>query len=77
MSLIFYSKIGCPWGDEVRDFLLQNHIEFDEREMTQNDSFRKECLDKTGQTKCPTFDIDGHLFPDSDVLALKRFLHKD
>lgn len=72
--IIFYSKTGCPWGDSAREFLVSHNIPFDERDMYKNRAFIDECIQKTGQSKCPTFDIDGHYLPDSDAEALKLYL---
>jgi glutaredoxin 3 len=62
--LILYTKNGCPWCDEVRDFLMENKIHFEEREVRLNEEYFKEMMDKSGQTKAPTIDLDGEIFSD-------------
>lgn len=74
MGIIFYSKTGCPWGDDVRDFLDDKNIPFVEKEMLGNPAFKDECITKSGQWKCPTLDIDGHILADSDVDQVHRYL---
>ncbi len=73
-NIILYSKIGCPWGDEVRDFLNSKNITFTEKEMLSNPQFKDECITKSGQWKCPTLDIDGHILADSDADQVQKYL---
>lgn len=74
MNIIFYSKTGCPWGDEVRDYLTSKNIPFEEREMLGNPEYKDECIAKSGQWKCPTLDIDGHILPDSDAKQVDKYI---
>ena len=74
MSIIFYSKTGCPWGDEVRDLLVSKNISFDERDMRKDPKYMDECIAKTGQSKCPTLDIDRHILADSDAKTVAEYL---
>lgn len=75
MNIIVYTKTGCPWGVEVLNFLKSKNIPFEEREMFGNPSFKDECIQKSGQWKCPTIDIDGHILPDSDAKQLEEYLN--
>ncbi len=76
MKIIIYTKTGCPWCLEVLDYLKNQNLSFEERNMTENPEFTEECQKKSGQTKAPTFDIDGKILADSDVDQLKNFLKK-
>ena len=62
--IIMYTKIGCPWCDEVRELLQEKKIWFEEREVILNDKYFKELKDKSEQTRTPTFDIEGEIFVD-------------
>ncbi len=42
--------------------------------MFKNEEFKKECIAKSGQWKCPTLDIDGHIMPDSDAKQVAEYL---
>lgn len=72
--IILYTKTGCPWGIQVVQFLQSKHIPFEERNMTEHDEYRLEALAKTGQSKCPTLDIEGHMLPDSDAKQVEEYL---
>ena len=42
--------------------------------MTENDAYRLEAIDKSGQWKCPTLDIEGHILADSDATQIETYL---
>ncbi|MES2224261.1 MAG: glutaredoxin domain-containing protein [Patescibacteria group bacterium] len=75
MNIIFYSKTGCPWGDEVRNLLTSKNIAFEEREMNSHPEFKEECISKSGQSKCPTLDIDGFILADTDAKSVEEYLN--
>ncbi len=72
--IILYTKTGCPWGTQVINFLTGLNIPFEERNMLENDAYRIEAMEKSGQWKCPTLDINGHILSDSDVVQIETYL---
>jgi len=74
MKIIAYFKTGCPWCEDARDFLENKKISFEERNVTENKEYFIEMQKKSGQTKAPTFDIDGEILADSDKEALEKYL---
>jgi glutaredoxin 3 len=74
MSLIIYTKTGCPWCIEALEFLQKNNVNFEEREVRNNPNFMKELEEKSGQTKAPTIDLDGEILADTDASAIELFL---
>jgi len=74
MNIIVYTKTGCPWGTQVLDFLRSKDLNFEERNMTENETFKKEAMEKSGIFKCPTLDIDGHILADSDAKQVEVYL---
>ena len=74
MSIIVYTKTGCPWCKGALDYMNENHIEYEEREVLRNPKFFEELVSKSGQNKTPTFDIDGHILADSDKDQLATYL---
>ncbi|HYC34464.1 MAG TPA: glutaredoxin family protein [Candidatus Paceibacterota bacterium] len=73
-NIIVYTKTGCPWRDEVLDFLEETGVSFEERNMSENNEFRKEAIEKSGVAICPTLDIDGHILADSDAAEVRSYL---
>ena len=74
MSLIVYTKRGCPWCDEVLELLNLKKVEFEEREVLSNANYFKEMEEKSRQTKAPTLDLDGDILADTDAKAVEVFL---
>lgn len=71
-NIIFYSKNGCPWCDEMRDYLQEKALDFEEREVLDNSNYFEEMKVKSGQTKTPTLDIDGEIYADVGVEDVKN-----
>ncbi len=76
MSLIIYTKTGCPWCKEALEMLRKNDVSYEERQVLGNDAFYKELVEKSGQNKTPTIDLDGAILADSDAEAIKKFLQE-
>lgn len=74
--MILYTKTGCPWCDEVRNYLIENDLTFEERNVTSNDEFFKEMFDKSGQEKAPTLDINGEIFADLGADEVEEILRE-
>jgi len=74
MSLIVYTKTGCPWCIDALKFLEDNNVNFEEREVRSNPEFMKELEEKSGQNKAPTLDLDGEILADTDAKAIEVFL---
>lgn len=74
MSLIIYTKTGCPWCIAALNYLNEKKITYEEREVRSNPEFRKELEEKSGQSKAPTIDLDGEILADTDAEAIEIFL---
>ena len=74
MSLIVYTKTGCPWCRDVLDFLREKEVVFEEREVRGNKTFFDEMIAKSGQTKAPTLDFMGEILADTDRDAVEVLL---
>ena len=66
MSIILYTKTGCPWCKGVLDLFKKKNSQFEEREVTGNKAYYDELVAKSNQTKTPTMDLDGEITADSD-----------
>jgi glutaredoxin 3 len=74
MNIIVYTKTGCPWCIGVTDFLNEKGIDFEERNVTENEVFFTEMQAKSGQTKAPVVEIDGKIIADTDKEEIEREL---
>jgi len=74
MRILVYTKTKCPWAQDVLAFLTLHRLPFVEKDMYVKEEYKRECLNKTGQWKSPTVDIDGHLIPDTDPKQVGEYL---
>jgi len=72
--ITFYSKEGCPWCDDARKYMEENNIQFTEKEVRNNKDFLDEMIKISGQSKAPTFVIDGVVLADASAKELDDFL---
>ncbi len=72
-KVIVYSAEWCPWCHRAIDFLKQNKIEFEVRDVEQG-NYGEEAMKKSGQAGIPVIDIDGKIVTGFDVEKLKAIL---
>lgn len=70
-----YSTEMCPWCHKAKDFLKQNKIEFEDKNVAEDDDARNEMLEKSGQMGVPVIDIDGTIIIGFDVEAIRKSLN--
>ncbi|HBE23308.1 MAG TPA: NrdH-redoxin [Verrucomicrobiales bacterium] len=73
---ILYVKTGCPWCDEVIDYLNENHIPYQNIVVSGNRAAMQQMVDLSGQSKAPTLDWHGQVLADFGVDELILFLIK-
>ncbi len=73
---ILYLKPGCPWCEDVVDFLAERNIAIRKVIVTGNPEAMREMIDLSGQTKAPTMDWYGEVLADFGVEELVPFLKK-
>jgi glutaredoxin 3 len=71
---ILYIKPGCPWCDEVIDFLRRQKIEVKTIVVSGNPDAMREMVELSGQTKAPTMNWHGEVLADFGVEELIPFL---
>jgi glutaredoxin 3 len=71
---ILYIKLGCPWCDEVTDYLDRKKIEVQAVVVSGNREAMQEMVDLSGQSKAPTLDWHGEVLADFGVDELVPFL---
>ena len=73
---ILYIKRGCPWCDEVVDYLERKKIEVETLVVSNNRDAMQEMVELSGQSKAPTMDWHGKILADFGVDELVPFLKK-
>ncbi len=73
-KVIVYSTQSCPWCHKAKDFLKENNIEFEDKDVSSDETARNEMADKSGQMGVPVLDIDGTVIVGFDQEAIKKAL---
>ena len=73
---ILYIKLGCPWCDEVVEYLERKGIETRIVVVSGNPDAMREMVALSGQSKAPTMDWHGEVLADFGVDELVPFLKK-
>ena len=70
-----YSTPNCPYCRKTKEFLEENHIEYEEINVAADKQKAQEMMAKTGRMSVPVIDIDGNYIVGYDEPALKESLH--
>jgi glutaredoxin 3 len=73
---ILYIKRGCPWCEEVIEYLKRQKIEVQTFNVSSDREALQEMVALSGQSKAPTLDWRGHVLADFGVDELVPFLKK-
>ncbi len=73
---ILYIKRGCPWCDEVVDYLGRKKIEVQTFNVSSDREAMQEMVELSGQSKAPTLDWHGQVLADFGVEELVPFIKK-
>ena len=71
---ILYIKRGCPWCDEVVEYLKRKNIEVQTFIVSSDREAMQEMVNLSGQSKAPTLDWHGEVLADFGVDELIPFL---
>ena len=69
-----YSTPACPHCHEVKDFLKEKGIEFEDIDVAADQEKAKEMVEKSGQMGVPVIDIDGKIIVGFDREAIEKEL---
>ena len=72
-KIVVYSAEWCPWCHKAIDFLKQNKVKFEVRDVEKG-NYGEEAMKKSGQAGIPVIDIDGTAVVGFDVEKLKAIL---
>lgn len=71
---ILYVKTGCPWCDEVLEYLDAKGIDYQKVTVSGNPEAMEKMRELSGQSKAPTMDWNGEVLADFGVDELVPFL---
>ncbi len=74
MNVKIYSTPTCPYCASAKQFLKDNNIEFEDIDVSADQSKTQEMVQKTGQMGVPVLDIDGEIIVGFDKDKIKAAL---
>jgi len=76
-KVIVYSTNSCPWCIKCKDFLKEKNVEFEDKNVADDEAARSEMAEKSGQMGVPVLDIDGTIIVGFDQAAIENALGKE
>ncbi len=73
-KIIVYGTATCPYCQQLKSYLKENNIAFEDFDVSQNQEKLKEMQDKSGQMGVPVVDIDGEIIKGFDREKLNQIL---
>ncbi len=72
-KVVVYTAEWCPWCHKVMDFLKENKVEFEARDVEEGEN-AQECMKISGQGGIPVTVIDGEFVVGFDTKKLRELL---
>jgi len=69
-----YSTPTCPWCIRTKQFLKDNNVPFEDKDVSTNQAAAEEMIQKTGQMGVPVLDIEGEIIVGFDKEKIKAVL---
>ncbi len=75
MKVKVYTTPVCPYCYALKDFLKEHQIEFEEIDVSADQTAAEEMIKKSGQMGVPVTEIDGEIVVGFDKEKLERLLY--
>ncbi len=73
-KVLVYSTLTCPYCKMAKEFLKENNIEFEDIDVSSNQTAAQEMISKSGQMGVPVLDINGQIVVGFDKARIKQLL---
>ncbi len=73
-KVIIYTTPTCPYCKQVKDYLKENEIEYQEMDVANDSDKAQEMIDKSGQMGVPVIDIEGEIIVGFDKEKIDKAL---
>jgi len=74
-KIVVFSTPSCPYCDTLKEFLKENHIEFEEIDVSQDEKLKEEIIKKSGQMGVPIVEINGEMIAGFDKKKICQLLN--
>ncbi|MDD4996068.1 MAG: glutaredoxin domain-containing protein [Patescibacteria group bacterium] len=75
MKIKVYTSPACLYCHQLKDFLKEKKIEFEEIDLSKNQEMIDDFIKKTGQMAVPVTEIDGEMILGFDLSKIKEKLN--
>jgi len=73
-NVVIYSTPTCPWCIRTKQFLEENNIAFENKDVSSDQAAGEEMVQKSGQMGVPVLDIAGEIIVGLDKEKIKSAL---
>ena len=73
-EITVYSTPMCPWCNVMKEFLKEKGIEFEEIDVSKDQTKAQEMIEKSGQMGVPQLEINGKIIVGFDKAAIEKEL---
>ncbi|MBD3313242.1 NrdH-redoxin [Candidatus Woesearchaeota archaeon] len=73
-KVLVYSTPTCPFCKMAKEFLKENNIEFEDKNVADDEDAKNEMMDKSGQMGVPVLDIKGKIIVGFDKNEISEAL---
>lgn len=73
-EVVLYSTSWCGWCRKTMAWLDERGIDYENRDIEKNDTWRDELIEKTGRTSIPMVEIDGEVIQGYDPDRMEALL---
>lgn len=74
MKVTVYSTTTCPWCVKAKEYLKDNGVHFEEKNVSKDREAAMFMIDKTGQRGVPVIDINNNFVVGFDKEKIDRLL---
>lgn len=74
MSVIVYSTPTCSFCHQLKEYLTENKIEFEDIDVSSDNDKAQEMIHKSGQMGVPVLDVDGEIVIGFDKKKINEIL---
>ena len=71
-KITVYSTPSCPWCHRAKDWLKEQKVPFEDKDVAEDEAARGEMAEKSGQMGVPVLDINGKIIIGFDQAAIEE-----
>jgi glutaredoxin-like YruB-family protein len=75
MKVTVYSTTTCPWCVKAKEYLKENGVPFEEKNVSKDREAAMYMIDKTGQRGVPVIDINDNFIVGFDKEQIDKLLN--